>query len=318
MSIQISGTNARFLQTPVVLSEIRRVMEPYLKFTEMVPFVDSGGLPVVYGIKNSKSADAMKQKPRMTAPSSHFPEVQITRMTKATAITTVEGLSIRLDESALRLPAGRDMIMDGFNSAAYWIAENLNTTIYATLDAGSTDAGMTPTGQWSAAGATPIKDALAFKNGFIREGYPYRLTDAFIDSTNFGELEGFLVGSEIPSYREAALNTPLQDAIVLPIEGKPIFHRLLSGITHGDIMGLDRRNPGYAVYYHNDPNFGTPQSISYETVEKGVTTVKTVPNFGLSTHQYVEDDTHDTIVQIWVDVVAKVKDAYSVITDNGL
>jgi hypothetical protein len=316
--VQISGTNARFLQTDVVLSEIMRVMEPTLKFIDMIPFVDSGGQPVVFGVKGSASADGYKQKPRLTAPSSRFAEVQITRMTKDTAITAAEGLAVTFDKDALRLPAGRDMIMDAYERVSYWLAEYMNTNIYSILDAGSTNAGMTPTAQWSGA-ATPLIDMVNFKNGFIREGYPYRLTDAFVESVNFAEMEGFLIGSEIPEYRQAVINAPLQDEIVLPIEGKPVLHRMLSGVTHGDIMGLDRNHKTAAsVFYHNDPDFGTPASISYETVVAGQTVTKTVPNFGLSTHQFYVDDTHETKVQIWIDSVVKVKDAYGIITDDGL
>lgn len=317
--VQISGTNARFLQTEVVLSEVMRVMEPTLKFVDMIPFVDSGGQPVIFGIKNSASADGYKQAPRLTAPSSRFAEVQISRMTKDTAITKAEGLAVTFDSDALRLPAGKDMIMDAYESVAYWLAEYMNSNIYTTLDAGSTDAGMTPTAVWSAAGATPLLDMVNFKNGFIRQGYPYRLTDAFVDGTNYAEMETFLIGSDIPEYRQAVINAPIQDEIVLPIEGKPVLHRILSGVTHGDIMGLDRNHKTAAsVFYHNDPDFGTPASISYETVVAGQTVTKTIPNFGLSTHQFYVDDTHETKVQIWIDSVVKVKDAYGVITDDGL
>lgn len=316
--VQVSGTNARFLQTPVILSEVMRVMEPELKFINLIPFVNTGGQPVVYGIKNSKSSDGKKQVPRMTTPSSRFAEVQISRMTKDTAITSSEGLSIRFDSSALQLPAGRDMIMDGLQTVGYWIAESINTNIYSTLDAGSTDAGITPTAVWSATTATPMQDMLNFKNAMKREGYPYRLTDAFTHTNSLNEMEGYLLGSELPAYRDAVINAPLQDAIVLPMEGKPVLHGCFSGVTDGDILGIDRRNPAASLYYNNDAEFGTPESISYETVVNGVTTNKTVQNFGLSSYQYREDDTHDTVVQVWCDYVCKVKDAYGIISDNGL
>jgi len=74
---------------------------------DLIPFVDSGGQPVVYGVESNASSDAKKQTPRMVTPSAKFAEVQITRMTKDTAITKTEGLSIRFDSSALKLPARR-------------------------------------------------------------------------------------------------------------------------------------------------------------------------------------------------------------------
>lgn len=316
---QISGTNARFLQTPVILSEIMRIMEPDLKFIDKIPSVDTGGQPVVYGIKNSRSADSQKQKPRMQTPSSKFAEVQISRLTKDTAITKTEGLSLRFDKSALDLPAGRDMIMDGYSTVGYWLAEYMNTEIYSAIRAGGTDAGVTPAATWSTtATATPMIDMLAFKNAFKREGYAYRLTDAFVHTNNLNEMEGFLISSELQPYRDAVINAPYQDQIVLPMEGKPVLHGCFSGITDGDILGLDRNHPAASLFYYNDPKFSTPPDISYETVVNGQPTVKSVPNFGLSSHQYYDDETHESVVQIWMDFVVKVKDAYGIIYDNGL
>lgn len=315
--VQISGVNDRFLQQPVVLSEILRVMEPDMKFMDLLPFVNSEGMPVVYGKKGSASADTKKQTPRLTTPSSKFPEVQISRITKSTAITKAEGLAIRLDKDAIKLPAGRDMIMDGYQTVGYWLAEYLNTQIYTVLRAGGTDAGITPTAVWSAATATPIADMKNFKNAMKREGYPYRLTDAFVDQTSLGEMEGYLIASEIPQYREAAINVPLTDAFTMPIEGKPTLHGLSSGITHGDIFMLDKNHPAGAMFYNNDPQFSTAE-IQYETVVNGAPVVKTVPNFGLNTHQFFEDDTHDTVIQLWMDSVVVVKDAYGYLYDNGL
>jgi hypothetical protein len=317
--VQISGVNDRFLQAPVILSEIMRVMDPDLVFDGMIPYVDSGGDPVTYLQKSNKASDAKKQTPRLMTPSSKFPEVEITRMTKKSAILSEEGLAIRLDKDAIQKKAGIDMIMDSFQTVGYWLAEYQNARIYSTLRAGGTDAGMTPTSAWGVeATATPMRDMRIFKNGMKREGYPYRCTDIFVESVNFNEMEGFLTASDIPAYREAAIAVGNGDAITLPMAGKPTFHGLFSGITHGDVLGLDKNHPGSSLYYNNDPQFSVP-TISYETFGfDGVLKAKTVKIFGLSTHRYFEDDTHDTVIQIWFDNVIVVKDAYSIIYDNGL
>ena len=100
--VQISGTNERFLQKEAVLSEIMRIMDPELVFLGVIPYVDSGGENPTYGIKASKSSDAKKQTPRLKTPSSRFPEVEITRITKRSAVLSEEGLSIRLDKDAIQ------------------------------------------------------------------------------------------------------------------------------------------------------------------------------------------------------------------------
>lgn len=316
--VQISGTNERFLNAPVVLSEIMRVMDPDLVFDGIIPYVDSGGEPVTYLLKNSKSSDAKKQTPRLMTPSSKFPEVEITRMTKKSAILSEEGLAIRLDKDAIQKKAGIDMIMDSFQTVGYWLAEYMNSKIYTALRAGGTDAGVTFSTWSTEATATPIKDCRLFKNKMKREGYPYRCTDMYVESDNFNEMEGFLHSSDIPAFREAAMAVGDGNSIVLPMAGKPTLTGMFSGITHGDILGLDRNHPGSSLYYNNDPQFSMP-SISYETAGfDGVVKQKTVKNFGLSTHRYFEDDTHDTVIQIWMDYVVVTRDAYSVIKDDGI
>ena len=121
---QQSGTNERFLNPPVILSEIMRTMEPDLVFLPMIPKVDSQGQPVQYGVKTSKSADAKKQAPRIQTASSKFPEVQLSRITKSSALLNKEGFSIRIDEDALKLPAGADMIITYYaKEAVRWLAQ---------------------------------------------------------------------------------------------------------------------------------------------------------------------------------------------------
>jgi len=314
--VQISGPNERFLQTPVVIAEILRILEPDLAFIDKIPHVDTGGDTPTYYQKNQAAADPKKQVPRMRTPSSKFPEVEISRITKRTALLNEEGISFRLDKDALRKRSGIDMIQDAFQNVGYWLGEYLNGVIYDTMRAGGTDAGMTPTAVWSDPAATPVEDMRVFKNAMRREGYPYRMTDIFIEQVNFNELEGYLVGHEIPQFREAAMAAG-QSRITLPLEGKPEVTGLYSGVTHGDVLGIDRNKPAATFFYNNDPQFSTHR-VSYETVVNGAKVTKTVPNIGLNVHKYWEDDTHDTVVQLWFDFTVVVKDAFGIMYDDGL
>lgn len=318
MAVQVSGTNARFLKPALVLSEVMRIMEPNLIWLNLIPFVDTGGLPIVYGEQGTASSDALKQTPRVMTPSSGFPEVEISRMTKKTAITKAEGLSVRFDKSALTLPSGVSMIRDSINKVAYWLVEYLNAQIYATLDAGSTDSGITVSGQWSAATSAPQQDLDNFVDSMIREGYPYRMSDVFIENANFKELKAYMAASERPIDYNAVAGRPKQDMISMP--GGYDVHRVMSSVTHGDMLGIDAvgGRGASALYYNNDSMFMTPATVSYETVVGGSIVTKSVPNFGLSTHQYFEDATHDTVVQLWIDQVTKVKDAYGIVSENGI
>lgn len=321
---QMSGANERFLNTDVILSEVMRTMEPDMVFMPLIPKVDSQGQPIKYGVKTSKSADTKKQIPRIQTASAKFPEVHLSRMTQEAALLNKEGFSIRLDEDSLNLPAGADMIMDGLQTLGQWIAESVNTNMYSTLDSGGTDSGATLTDWGTIAEATPLTDLRAFKNAMKREGKPYRMTDIFVEMTNFNELEEYLANSEYPAYRDAAINgvaTGASSTMTVPMEGKPLIHGLHSGITHGDIMGLDGIHKNAStLFFWNNPKYTRP-TISYQVANpsspNGVET-KTVDNFGLSAHQFFDDEKHEHVIQVWVDYVVVVKDAYGIITENGI
>lgn len=321
---QVSGANERFLQVPVILSEIARTMEPDLVFLPLIPKVDSQGQPVTYGVKTSNSSDTMKQTPRMLTASADFPEVQISRITKKSALLNKEGFSVRIDEDALNLPSGADVISDAYSTLGSWLVEGVNTNIYTILRAGGTDAGCTTTDWGTEASATPMTDLRALKNSMKTEGKPFRATDMFVEMTNFNELEEFLAGSEIPAYRDAAMTgyaTGASSSMILPMEGKPRIHGLHSGITHGDFMEIDGIHKNHSsLFYWNNPKYSTPQ-ITYEVANPaapGGFENKTIDNFGLSAHQFFDDRKHEYEVQVWVDYAVVVKDAYGIRYDNGL
>jgi hypothetical protein len=53
-------------------------------------------------------------------------------------------------------------------------------------------------------------------------------------------------------------------------------------------------------------------------VTNGSPTTKTVTNFGLNVHTYFEDDTHDTVVQVWSDTTTRVKDSFGIISGDSI
>lgn len=314
--VQMSASNERYLEKVEAITTVLKILEPDLAFKGLIPHVNTFGDIPTFLQKPQKSADPKKQVPQIKTPSSKFPEVEITRGKVVAALTQEEGISIRFDKSILQRRTGADVIMDSLQTVGYWLAEYLNNNIYTTMRAGGTDAGMTPTAVWSAATATPVEDLRNFKNAMRREGYPYRCTDIFVEQVNFNEAEGYLVASEIPQFREAAMAAG-QSKITLPLEGRPVLTGLYSGVTHGDLLGIDRNKPAATLFYNNDPNFST-ESVTYETVVNGQQVIKTVENFGLNFHRYFEDDTHDTVCQFWFDVVPVVKQAQGIIYDNGI
>jgi hypothetical protein len=105
---------------------------------------------------------------------------------------------------------------------------------------------------------------------------------------------------------------PNPNSIQIPVVRCNV-HGLLSGLDEGTLLGVDSQHPCGTVYYNNDPDYAIP-SIRYESVNpvNGETTMKTVDNFGLNIHSYKEDSSHDYVVQMWIDNVFALKEAYAV------
>jgi hypothetical protein len=103
-----------------------------------------------------------------------------------------------------------------------------------------------------------------------------------------------------------------EDAVYIPAL-RGTIHRVDEGLTESDILGLDKQNPAGTYYYYNDPRYGM-KSVSYPTTSG----MKTVPGFGLNTHQYFDDKSHEVVTQFWFDSIFTVEDAYGIIYDTGI
>lgn len=318
--VQVSGTNDRYLKKSVALPIIYKIMEPNLIWVDLVPAVGSSSRAVQYKYAAySKSGDPLKETPPIHAESAKFPELDKTRMSSGSALTISRGFSMRVDRDAMTQVEGVNEITEAYETAGFWLAEYINTSILTVLAAGATTPTWTPTAVWSGATATPVDDLIKLAAEMDREGYPFRMTDVFIDKTNWYELKSYLTSVDIGDFKQKTMyGVPevTQDMITVPVVGAGI-HKVMSGMTHGYALAIDANNPAATTHYYNDPKYSTA-TVSYETMIDGKPTKKTVPNIGIHFNQYEENDTHDTILQFWVDNVTIVKKPYGLLYDNGI
>jgi hypothetical protein len=81
---------------------------------------------------------------------------------------------------------------------------------------------------------------------------------------------------------------------------------------------MDRNNPCGTVFYYTDPAFGTKNpGYQYAVQGQGVKTAN-IGDLGFNFHQYVEDDTHNIVMQFWWDIAAKVIEPYAALYDSGI
>jgi hypothetical protein len=315
----VSGTNDRFLRKEVAIRLAYEKMEPNLIWGDFVNQIQEQTNSFMYRYDSTgKSSDTKKEKPAKYTQGGAFPEIDRSRKVTAADLTQANGFSMRIPREVIRSTTTSNEIMDAFDYAGYWMAEYINTSIVTALVAGATTPTWTPTAVWSGTTATPVEDLRLFKYQMRREGYPFRLTNAFVHIDNFKELEGYLTNLDVRAGQDRIFGIPSGgDTVNIPIAGANI-RGLDSGLSEGSILGLDQNNPAAEIHYYNDPAFSMA-TISYDTVDENRATVrKSVNNLGIHYKQYEEDDTHDTILQFWIENKTVVTKPYGILYDTGI
>lgn len=313
----LSSPNEQFLVKEYVLGEVFRIMEPQLYFMDFLPQIQSSARSVWYKYEDtSASSDSKKATPRLLTASAAYPKVSISQMQITAGTLNQQGFSIEIDRDAITQVEGIDEITRALERVSYWLAQSVNTKIAADMiSQGTALAGnFTPTAVWSAATATPVTDLVNFRAQMRREGYPYRLTDVFVENTNLVELQQYLVSIDAGETKQRAIyGMPSDDAIEVPAASCTV-HGLLSSISEGTILGIDKNHAAGTLYYFIDPEF-SQKTVTYQNSDGAI---KKVPNFGLSYNQFMDPRTHNTVIQLWMDYGLMWKEPYATINDTGI
>lgn len=313
----VSNPNEQFLSKEYVLGEVFRIMEPNLYFMDYLPQIQSTARSVWYKKETTSAAsDTKKALPRLLTASAAYPKVTISQMEIEAGVLNQKGFSIEIDRDAITQAEGIDEIQRSIDRVSYWLAESVNTAIAAIfLAEGTALAGaFTPTAEWSAATATPVDDLIRFRAQMRREGYPYRLTDVLVHNDNLVELQQYLTAIDISDAKQKQIyGMPADDAIEVPAASCTV-HGLLSSITHGTILGLDKNHSPGSLYYFIDGEFSQKEIVYQDSDGKMVR----VPNFGLSYNQFMDQRTHNTVIQLWMDYGLMFKEPYATINDTGI
>ena len=317
-----SGTNSRYLQPGIAVKIAYEQMQKNLYWLNILPKMRTTTGSFVYNYRNfNYSSDPKKQWAPLKDESSRFARLDMSRPLTASDITQSTGFEMALDRKAIQNPdSGVATITRAIEYMGYVISEQRNNEIIDALIAGANTSftRFAPAEEWSnISAAKPVQDIRNLASDYIKEGYPQRLTDVFINKINWDELNEYLLSVDIGDVKQRAMygvpSAVWDDAVVIPAAGNVQVHNVFSNITEGYILGLDSRMGmmGAEMHYYVDPGF-TTQSTSYKTVVNGQEISKPTDNPGIHFHQYMEDDTHDIILQMW-------QDAKTVVTqDEGI
>jgi hypothetical protein len=305
MPASVQLPNERYLQSDFVESRIVNMILPELQWMDFMPKVKVDS-KAVWATKEPTTAatDTKRRKPRLRTAGSRFVKIGISNLEEISTTMASFGLEIRIDEDAVRFAEGLDMINRAYTRAAYWLAQEVNTVIGDALVAGvyqqTTGNGFydKATPAWSvAATRKPVGDLQLMLADMERDGYPYELTDVFLHKTNYDEMLAYLMNLNVDQgERQAIWGTPnfKTAAISLPVLGITA-HRMRFSVLEGKVLGLDSRFSPATYYYSNNPKY--PQ-----TQENAI---------GFHLYKYEDDDTHDTVFQMWLEYGTLVKEPYA-------
>lgn len=321
--MSVSAPNEEFLTKRFIIPKMYEIMNPLLAWTDVFPQVKATAPVVAYKQETtSDSGDTKKEKPKLMTTSGQWTYVEISQFTQKAANLNKRGFAIKIDQDALDYVEGVDEIQRAFRKTGFWIAEDYNDRISSEIAASGTAlaANWTPTAEWSdTANATPIADLEDLEDCFIREGYPYRLTDVYIHKTNFKELKKYLTSIDINEYKQENLyGTPKngnRDTLEIPVVGATV-HRLLSGVNEGSIVAIDRNNPGMTIFYNQSPRYSAMNG-KYETFVNGQKVSKSL-SYGFNFNKYFDNETHQTVIQLWYDNAPVTIEPFAIATDTGI
>lgn len=311
MGTVYSGTNARYLQPGLAIKIAYEVMQKNLYWLDILPKMRTDTGSFIYNYRSFNiSNDAKKETAPMKVEGAKFARLDMSRPVTAGALTESVGFEMAIDRKGIQNPdSGVATITRTMEYLGYVLTEQANTSALSTMQSGATTSftKFSPPAVWSnTSAAQPVQDLKDLASDMTQEGYPQRLTDAFVNKTNWDELNDYLLNVDIGDVKQREMfGTPAMgydDAIVIPAAGGVRVHNTFSNITEGAIMGIDSR-PGLVgaeLHYYIDPEFATVQT-SYQAIENGRTVTKSTNNPGIHFHTYMEDDTHDVILQMWQD-----------------
>jgi len=316
----VSGTNDRYLQPDVALPLIYEKMEPNLIWAGMTRQIKDETNAFMYQYDSAgRSGDSKKKTPPKFVVGAELPELDRSRRSTTSALLETNGFAMRIPRNVIRSEAGKSEIMEDYEYAGFWMAEWINTNILASLVAGATASTTAPTTTWDSATATPVSDLIGFESDMDIEGYPFRMTDAFTNKTCWYELVEYLTAIDVTDDKQKTLYGIPQigkDVIEVPVVGASV-HKVMSGMTDGDILMLDRNNPAAETHYYVDTAF-SQATVSYTTVVDRTPQDVTVPNVGIHFYQYEEDNSHDTILQFWVENKTVVTKPLGLLLDQAI
>ncbi|MCK5431441.1 MAG: hypothetical protein KAJ03_01790 [Gammaproteobacteria bacterium] len=320
----VGGTSDRWLKQADAIKLLYSVVEPNLVMENLVrgPIQEDRGSFMYLSDTTGASGDSKKQTAPLYEVGADLPRLDFSLPTVSASLMDSNGFEISVPRQVVRDGvAGEAAIQRYFGKAGYILAQQIEAAqVTAIQDGAGASTAYTPTAVWSDDTATPVTDLMGFAQEVDITGYPYRMTDGLVNKAGFYELKEYLNFVDGTQFNEGRPTGQMinRDTIYVA-QADMTVHKIMDGMTDGSIIGYDANNLGAEIHTYSDPLFAsTAANIKYPTIEDGKKVMKSVPNMGLHYHEYMEDNTKNTIMQFWFENKTVVTEPLSLLYDTGI
>lgn len=273
----ITLSSDKMLRKEFIERAIMKKMSPQLYFLNLFPVVDLDGATTFSYFRDDVSAEddiqtGVMSEPLPVSELSALSKIDISTITKKTGDTYQFGYAMEYSEAKQKENGFVDEVARAIDRMSYGMARKLNGDIFNCMDQFASATPITLNdGTWDAS-AQINDDIVDMKYSFEdQEGWDYNLTDAFVNTQNFRELNKFY----------SAL-----DGQFTPDDCEGVgFTNTKTAVSEGTLYGIDKNIKPITIYKNTNPK--------HSTMNGGLINVNT----------YTQDNyPFSTTIEVWMEV----------------
>lgn len=273
----VTLSSDKMLRKEFIERAIMKKMSPQLYFLNLFPVVDLDGATTFSYFRDDVSAEddiqtGVMSEPLPVSELSALSKIDISTITKKTGDTYQFGYAMEYSEAKQKENGFVDEVARAIDRMSYGMARKLNGDIFNCMDQFASATPITLNdGTWDAS-AQINDDIVDMKYSFEdQEGWDYNLTDAFVNTQNFRELNKFY----------SAL-----DGQFTPDDCEGVgFTNTKTAVSEGTLYGIDKNIKPITIYKNTNPK--------HSTMNGGLINVNT----------YTQDHyPFSTTIEVWMEV----------------
>ena len=245
----ITLSSDKMLRKEFIERAIMKKMSPQLYFLNLFPVVDLDGATTFSYFRDDVSAEddiqtGVMSEPLPVSELSALSKIDISTITKKTGDTYQFGYAMEYSEAKQKENGFVDEVARAIDRMSYGMARKLNGDIFNCMDQFASATPITLNdGTWDTS-AQINDDIVDMKYSFEdQEGWDYNLTDAFVNTQNFRELNKFY----------SAL-----DGQFTPDDCEGVgFTNTKTAVSEGTLYGIDKNIKPITIYKNTNPKRST-------------------------------------------------------------